>query len=225
MRERDRTALLRLLAVLAVRYWPRHLCRGKLARGPILEARSRAFSLVWLEPPGAHMSRNFYSEINLHIVWHTKSSFPLLTPEIEPLAYRFLKKRIVDTPGAFYHAMGGIETHVHVVVTVPPTLLISEFIGTLKGGTSHDVNQALGHRQKELQWQAGYGVVSFGTRDLQWVIEYVRIQREHHARGTTAERLEHVDQDETGGSWAQAIAARRPVNGPLEGNRGFVTPR
>jgi hypothetical protein len=57
------------------------------------------------------MSRNYYSEINLHIVWHTKSSIPLLTPEIEPLAHRFLKKRIVDTPGTFYHAIGGIETH------------------------------------------------------------------------------------------------------------------
>lgn len=25
------------------------------------------------------MSRNYYSEINLHIVWHTKNSLPLLT--------------------------------------------------------------------------------------------------------------------------------------------------
>ena len=111
---------------------------------------------------------------------------PLLTAEIEPLAHRFLKKRIVETPGAFVHEIGGIETHVHVVVTVPPTLTISEFIGQLKGGSSHDVNQAMGGRQKELQWQAGYGVVSFGTRDLPWVIEYVRNQREHHARGTDA---------------------------------------
>jgi putative transposase len=171
------------------------------------------------------MSRSYYSEINLHIVWHTKDSFPLLTTEIEPLAHRFLKKRIVDTPGAFYHEIGGIETHVHVVVTVPPTLLISEFIGKLKGGTSHDVNQVLGRRQKELQWQTGYGVVSFGTRDLRWVTEYVRNQHQHHARGTTAERLERIDQDEMSVGVAQAVAARRPVNGPVEGNRGLKTPR
>lgn len=120
------------------------------------------------------MSRNYYSEINLHIVWHTKSSSPLLTPEIEPLAHRYLKKRIIDTIGAFVHEIGGIETHVHIAVTVPPTLLISDFVGQLKGGSSHDVNQALGGRQKELQWQSGYGVVSFGTRDLPWVVEYIR---------------------------------------------------
>jgi putative transposase len=132
------------------------------------------------------MSRNYYSEINLHIVWHTKGSCPLLTPEIESLTHRILKKGIVETPGAYVHEIGGIETHVHLAVTIPPTLTISDFIGQLKGGTSHDVNQALGG-QKELQWQTGYGVVSFGRRDLPWVIEYIRNQREHHARGTVHE--------------------------------------
>jgi putative transposase len=155
------------------------------------------------------MSRNYYSEINLHIVWHTKDSYPLLTPEIETLVHRFLKKRIAEMPGAFYHEVGGIETHVHVVVTVPPTLLISEFIGKLKGGTSHDVNQTMGRQQKVLEWQNGYGVVSFGTRDLPWVIEYVRNQREHHARGTIHDRLERITQEES-----DVIAAQAGAEGP-----------
>jgi putative transposase len=142
------------------------------------------------------MSRSYYSEINLHIVWHAKGSRPLLTPDVEHLAYRLLKKRIADTPGAFYHEIGGIETHVHVVVSVPPTLLISDFVGQLKGGSSHDVNQAIGMRQKMLEWQNGYGVVSFGTRDLPWVVDYVRNQREHHAKGTSHERLERIAQEE-----------------------------
>ncbi len=47
------------------------------------------------------MLRNYYSELNLHIVWHTKNSSPLLTPEIEPLAHRFIKKRVIETPDAF----------------------------------------------------------------------------------------------------------------------------
>jgi len=100
------------------------------------------------------------------------------------------------------------------VVSAPPTLLISDFIGKLKGGTSHDVNQAAGRHQKVLEWQNGYGVVSFGTRDLPWVVEYVRNQREHHARGTTQERLERIMQDEPIENVAQAGTARRPVNEP-----------
>ena len=87
------------------------------------------------------MSKNCYSEINLHIVWHTKNRSPLLTPTVEPIAHRCLRKRIVDTLGVFVHEIGGTETHVHVAVTIPPTLTISEWIGQLKGGSTHDVNQ------------------------------------------------------------------------------------
>jgi putative transposase len=153
-------------------------------------------------------------KINLHIVWHTKNSLPLLTPGAETLAHRFLKKRIVETPGAFVHEIGGTETHVHIAVSIPPTLTISEFIGQLKGGSSHDVNQAAGRHAKVLEWQNGYGVVSFGTRDLPWVVEYLRNQREHHARGTTQKRLERITQEEPVSDMAQAGSARRPVNGP-----------
>lgn len=160
------------------------------------------------------MSRNYYSEINLHIVWHCKNSLPLLTPEVEHLAHRFIKKRIVETPGAFVREIGGTETHIHIGVTVPPTLTPSEFIGQLKGGSSHDVNQEIGRRDKTLHWQAGYGIVSFGTRRLDWVVDYIRNQREHHATGSIHDRLERITQDETESLMAQAPAARRPANGP-----------
>jgi putative transposase len=98
------------------------------------------------------MSRNYYSEINLHLVWHTKASSPLLTPIVAPIAHRCLRKRIIDTPGAYVHEIGGIENHVHLAVSIPPTLTISDWIGELKGGSSHDVNQEVGKRQKVLQW-------------------------------------------------------------------------
>ena len=47
---------------------------------------------------------------------------------------------------------------------------------------------------KGLQWQAGFGIVSFGTKDLKWVIDYVHNQREHHSRGTIFDRLERIEQ-------------------------------
>jgi putative transposase len=87
------------------------------------------------------------------------------------------------------HEIGGTETHVHVVVTIVPTVCVSELIGQLKGSSSHEANQHFPGR-KVLEWQSGYGVASFGTKDLEWVKEYVRKQKEHHARGTGYERLE-----------------------------------
>ena len=141
------------------------------------------------------MSRNYYSEINLHIVWHTKESAALLTPEIEPSAWAFLRKRIVDHRDVFVHEIGGTATHVHIAVSVPPTLTPSTFIGELKGGTSHDVNHQFGVAKKVLEWQAGYGIVSFGTKDLEWVKQYIRNQKEHHKNASAVDRLERITQE------------------------------
>ncbi|MGA2032517.1 MAG: IS200/IS605 family transposase [Thermoguttaceae bacterium] len=138
------------------------------------------------------MSKNYYSEIYLHITWHAKDSLPLLTPDVEALAHREVKQRIIRTPGACLYEIGGTETHLHVAVSIPPTLVISEFIGQIKGASAHEVNQQLTLRGKVLQWQAGYGVVSFGRRQLEWVRAYIRDQREHHARGTVVASLERI---------------------------------
>jgi putative transposase len=140
------------------------------------------------------MSRNYYAEINLHVVWHTKASAPLLVPNVEANVYHYLRGRCIATPGVYLHEIGGIETHVHLVMSVAPTILISEFIGQLKGSSSHEANQKLAC--KALDWQSGYGVVTFGTRDLGWVKGYVRNQRERHANGQVEERLERFLQRE-----------------------------
>jgi len=80
-------------------------------------------------------------------------------------------------------------------VTIPPTLLISEWIGKIKGASSHYVNHELLNR-KVLDWQTGYGVVSFGTKDLESVVNYIRNQKEHHRKGTAVEHLEKITHDD-----------------------------
>ena len=153
------------------------------------------------------MSHNCYSEVNLHIVWHTKGSSPLLKPDIESWTHRWLKQRLVNTHGVFLHQIGGTENHVHLAVSIAPTILISEFIGQLKGASSHETNQHFRMRGKVLQWQSGYGVVSFGTRDLDWVRDYIRNQRRHHKQGKVYDRLERITAVE---DQAEAALAKGP---------------
>ena len=138
------------------------------------------------------MSLRAYSEINLHITWHVKDNHPMLRDDIELQLHRFLRRKAVDTDGVYCHDIGGTDDHVHLVVTVCPTVTISEWIGTLKGSSSYFVNHRIANR-KVLAWQVGYGVVSFGTKDLPWVLDYVRDQRKHHAAGKTFARLERID--------------------------------
>lgn len=140
------------------------------------------------------MSESVYSEINFHITWHTKSNLPLITSAIETKLHKFIKHKIIQTPEVYFHAIGGVENHIHLAVSVPPSLLMSKWIGELKGGSSHYINQE--SNRKLLHWQRGYGIVSFGTKDLQWVINYVLNQKEHHKKGTARERLEKITNEE-----------------------------
>ena len=141
------------------------------------------------------MSTRAYSEINLHCVWHVKGNLPIIDERIEPGLYRFIRNYALRTKGIIFHEVGGIETHVHIAVTIPPALTISEWIGKVKGASSFYVNHKLVNR-KLLDWQTGYGVVCFGTRHLEWVVNYIRNQKEHHRKGTTIERLERITHDD-----------------------------
>jgi putative transposase len=83
---------------------------------------------------------------------------------------------------------------VHVALNVEPHIAVSEFIGELKGYSSHEVNKQ--QRMKRLEWQRGFGVVSFGKKNLGWVQDYIARQKEHHATGRLEERLERVSFDD-----------------------------
>jgi hypothetical protein len=66
----------------------------------------------------------------------------------------------------------------------------------LTGGCSFEVNQQKSF--KALEWQRGFGVVSFGKKQLPWVKEYIANQKEHYAAGKTHLRLERVTNDDDG---------------------------
>ena len=137
------------------------------------------------------MSEHAFSQINIHITWHVKNNQPVLNGQVEKEVYRYIYARAIEEPGVFVHEIGGTDNHMHLVATIPPTVLISEWIGRLKGASSHFINHA--GKGKILEWQQGYGVVSFATRNLEGVIDYVRNQRKHHAENKIREDMERIE--------------------------------
>lgn len=135
------------------------------------------------------MSNRSYAEINLHITWHTKDNLPLITPAIESDLWAFIKNRIITQDNVYFHAIGGIQTHVHLAGSFYPPFEIDRWIGEIKGASSYEFGKAL-------QWQKGYGVVSFGTKDLPWIVKYIHDQKERHRDGRISERLERIVSEE-----------------------------
>ena len=137
------------------------------------------------------MGSKVFSEIYLHLTWHTKSHCGILRGPVEGQVHGFLRDRIAATRGAFLHKIGGTEDHVHLAVRIAPTLGISDWVGKLKGSSTHDLNQGF-RRRIPFAWQGGFVVVSFSRRDLPFVVDYIRRQKEHHNRGRTIDRVERV---------------------------------
>jgi putative transposase len=105
------------------------------------------------------------------------------------LVHRLITERCRKTKGVYFHGIGGTEDHIHLAVNIEPFVTISDFVQAIKGGSSHDTNDHLG--EKRLYWQRGYGVVSFGKNNLDWILNYIS-QKEHHRQNQVFQRLECI---------------------------------
>jgi putative transposase len=79
-----------------------------------------------------------YWRLYYHIVWATKDRVPLITEDIQSKLYGYISRK-VKKMNCILHALGGIEDHVHLVVSIPPKLSIADFIANIKGSSSHYV--------------------------------------------------------------------------------------
>ena len=139
-----------------------------------------------------------YWRLFYHCVWGTKNGEPFIEPRWENSLHNVIAAKAAQLE-ARVHAVGGIDNHVHLVVSVPPKMALSTFIGQVKGNSSHWVNHEL-KLGYHFAWQAEYGVVSFGGKRLDLVLRYAKNQRKHHSEGTSIPMLEWVASPHGGGS-------------------------
>lgn len=84
------------------------------------------------------------------------------------------------------HTVGGTDDHVHMAVSIPPTMTVADAMRRIKGASSHAINGELG---AGFQWQPDYSIDSFSERHLERVVNYIANQRRHHADGILWERI------------------------------------
>lgn len=130
-----------------------------------------------------------------HIVWATKGRHPLIDPAVESDLYGYIRGK-AHALGCIVHAVGGMEDHIHLVVSIPPKLSIADFVQKIKGSSAHHLNQLPGY--PKFGWQRGYGVFSLGGKQLPDAVGYVENQKNHHCHHTTIPALEKYAFDENG---------------------------
>ena len=137
-----------------------------------------------------------YWRLYYYAVWACKNRELLIVPELEVELYKyfFIKSREL---GGDLNVVGGMEDHVHLVFSLPPKYAIADFIGMLKGSSSHWITHVLNY-SGDFDWQRGYGVLSFGEQGMMRVIAYVKNQKEHHRTDRLNTRFETWSEDEDG---------------------------
>ena len=128
---------------------------------------------------------NTYTSLHYHVIFSTKNREPWLVSDIEQRIWKFIGG-ISRAHRMTALQVGGIEDHVHVLVTAPPTIAPAMIAQILKGNSSkwiHEKFPAL----RNFGWQDGYGAFTVSKSNIPKVIKYIQNQREHHRTTTFQE--------------------------------------
>lgn len=100
--------------------------------------------------------------------------------EIIKTLCKYKKVEIIE--GAVY------EDHVHLCISVPPKISISDFVGYLKGKSAlmiHDRHPELASKWNRAFWARGYYVTTIGNVNKETIKKYIREQEEETKKEDT----------------------------------------
>lgn len=101
----------------------------------------------------------------------------MIDASIEDELFRYISG-IISNRSSKLIIVNGTANHIHLLISLGKTNGISELIGTIKRASSVWMKQ---HRTN-FYWQEGYGAFSIGQSQVNVVSEYIKNQKDHHAK-------------------------------------------
>ena len=125
-----------------------------------------------------------YTQLYYHIVFGSKSSEPVITKKYKEDLYAYIWG-IIKNEGCTLLRIGGIENHIHLLTSNPPTISVSDFVRIVKCNSSKWLQEEPENRKKFPffhGWAEGYCALSYSHRDRMMILNYIKNQEEHHKR-------------------------------------------
>lgn len=124
-----------------------------------------------------HIDHSVYS-CQYHIVFCPKYRRPVLVSGVDTR----LKQLFVSMQEDFGYKLIDCEVmpdHVHLLVSIPPTVAVTDIIGRIKGKSSHTLREEFPSLTTKLPtlWTRGKFVSSCGTVSLEAVMRYIEEQK------------------------------------------------
>lgn len=122
-------------------------------------------------------------DLKYHIIWCSKYRYRVLVGEV---AYR--ARELIREVGAANYVdilSGSLSPdHIHILVSVPPSLSISKLVRYMKGKSSRKLLLEFPNLRKRYwgqhMWARGYFAVTVGNLNQQQVQKYIENQESHH---------------------------------------------
>ena len=120
-------------------------------------------------------------DLKYHIVWITKYRKPILHGEIGKRVRELIRQTCASLD--VYIVKGHVsKDHVHLLVSVPPNLAISELVKRLKGRSSRLMLEEFGELNRQFWgrhlWARGYFAASSGNVTDEIIKQYIESQGE-----------------------------------------------
>jgi putative transposase len=124
------------------------------------------------------MSHTYCSSL-FHCVFSTKERRRTIAPEIQPRLWAYMGG-IAREHDVKALAVGGIDDHAHLLLSLPSTMAIATAMRDIKRGASiwmHEKGEV-----PAFEWQEGYGAFSIGWSQADATIAYIARQEAHHRK-------------------------------------------
>jgi putative transposase len=132
------------------------------------------------------LSHSFINAL-YHCVFSTKGRRRLITPGLQDRLWPFMGG-IAREQGLKALIIGGVEDHVHLLLSMPATTSIAKAIQSIKGASSKWVHDTFPEHDL-FAWQEGYGAFTIGISQADATAAYIRSQPEHHRKTTFQEEF------------------------------------
>lgn len=123
---------------------------------------------------------NTYHQIYLQIVFAVKYRTALLEDSWKSKLFAVIGN-LINENNAKTIIVNGVEDHVHCLITIKPTICISDLMKVVKAKSSKYINDNQ-LTQSKFSWQVGYGVFSYSQSQIDFVYKYINNQKEHHKK-------------------------------------------
>jgi len=121
-----------------------------------------------------------YNALYTHVVFAMKNRGPQIDSTLEERLYPYIGGIVRELNGKLLN-VNGVEDHLHLLISMPPTASMAEIVGKVKGSSSKWIHETFPERAK-FEWQRGYGAFSVSQSNVSRVARYIERQKIHHVK-------------------------------------------